>query len=63
MGYSTLFMSSMMHAFDFLRWRLFSRFGALELFEVVWNDCAKIVTSQQSWVQSQYRLMKLGDGR
>ena len=49
-------------AFDFLRWRLICRFGALELFESLPNPLAKIVTSQAPWLQSPYRQRKLGGG-
>ena len=49
-------------AFDFLRWRLNCRFGALELFEALPNHLAKFVTSQAPWLQSPYRRRKLGGG-
>lgn len=55
-------------AVDFLRWRLFAALARSKLFEALSmtrlsNHGAKIVRSQLLWLQCQYHLLKLGDGR
>ena len=50
-------------ALDFLRWRLFAALARSNFLKLSSNHRAKIVNSQLSWLQSQYRPMKLGGGR
>ena len=62
MGSATRRILELDDAFDFLRWRLICRFGALELFESLPNHFPKIVNAQAPWLQSPYRQRKLGGG-
>ena len=50
-------------ALDFLRWRLFAALARSNFLKLSSNHRAKTVNSQLSWLQSQYRPMKLGGGR